>query len=125
MDELNELLEQLGKRGYLWHGYRIDRHGPDVNGFVCRWDNCADVLVMTSADDGVHAYRTPTSATTDVFVPTHVLWWYGHNPVWTLRALLTLPPPDHQDAPSVLVPAPPGTGVPGERMPVRLRRRGH
>ena len=28
VDELNALIAQLGKRGYMWHHFRVDRHGP-------------------------------------------------------------------------------------------------
>lgn len=118
--ELDALLERTGKAGFLWHMFRVDQHGPEVLAGVYHWRGCADVVVL-SGEQSAHAYRSPADATTDVFAPRHVLWWYGNNPVWTLRALLTIPPPDHPDA---LTPAPPGTGVPGGRRPVRVRRRG-
>jgi len=50
--------------------------------------------------------------------------FYHSNAVWTLRAVLTLPPPGHPDAPTVVLQAPPGIGLPKEgRMPVRVRMR--
>ena len=116
--ELDALLELAGKRGYLWHLFRTDRHGPEVLAGVRAHDGCADVLVLLDADRA-RAYRTPTDG--DLFAPTRVYWWYGASPVWTLRALLTLPPPGD---PAPLIPAPTGLAIPGDRLPVRVRRRG-
>jgi hypothetical protein len=118
--ELEALLETAGRRGYLWHLFRIDRHGPEILAGVFQHPECADVFVLSGAEHA-HAYRVPTRADTDVFAPTQVYWWYGASPVWTLRALLTLPEPGQPD---MLTPAPPGLGIPGNRMPVRMRRRG-
>lgn len=123
VDELDALLEEAARRGYLWHMFRTNRHGPEVVAAVFQWPGCADVFVLND-EDYAHAYRTPTGPQSDVFAPREVLWWYGGSPVWTLRALLTLPAPGSSDAPTVLAPAPPGSGVPGDRLPVRTRRRG-
>jgi hypothetical protein len=126
LDELDVLIERAGKSGYLWHEFRVDRYGPDVLAGVCQWRDCADVVVHTD-DETSHAYRTPTDAATDVFAPTHVCWWYGGSSdvgmVWVMRALLTLPHPDEPDGLPPLVPAPSGTGVSGDRIPVRIRTR--
>ena len=104
------------KRGYLWHQFRVDLHGPEVVAGVLRWADCADVLVLID-DDRTHAYRTPASPDTDVFAPAHVYWWYGNSRdvgmVWVLRALLTLPAPDEPGGLLAVRLAPPGTGVPG------------
>jgi len=121
--ELDVLLERAGKRGFMVHMFRMDRHGPEVMAGVYQWRGCADVFVL-SGGEHAHAYRLPTGADADVFAPRRVYWWYAQNPVWTLRALLTLPAPGHGDAPDMLTDAPPGMGVPGDRMPVRMRRRG-
>lgn len=135
--ELDALIEKAAKRGYVWHQFRFDRHGPEVLAGVFEWGGCADVVVLTD-EKGSHAYRTPTDRTTDVFAPSHVTWWYGRSDetvtargnvlpgismVWVLRALLTLPEPTVPDVLLPLVPAPKGTGVPGDRIPVRIRRR--
>ncbi len=125
VDELNALIAQLGKRGYMWHHFRVDRHGPEVLAGVFQWNVCADVVVLTDDHDS-HAYRTPTpTPIEDVFQPSHVHWWYGANDVgmvWVLRALLTLPHPDEPLGLPPLRPAPSGTGVEGDRIPVRMRR---
>jgi hypothetical protein len=132
--ELDALIEEAGKRGYLWYQFRPDQHGPEVLAGVFYWDRCADVVVLTD-EKSTHAYRTPTDPTTDVFAPSRVHWWYGRGDeslgrspvelpgvsmVWILRALLTLPAPTEPGGAPQLVPAPKGTGVPGERIPVRL-----
>lgn len=120
--ELDALIEKAAKLGYLWHQFRVDRHGPDVLAGVFQWRDCADIVVLLD-ERASHAYRTPTGPAVDVFAPAHVSWWYGGNLVWVLRALLTLPDPDASGASLPLVPAPKGTGVPGERIPVRIGRR--
>lgn len=118
--ELDALLEKAGKLGYLWHMFRTDQHGPEVLAGVFQHCDRADVFVF-SDDEHAHAYRLPTDTDTDVFAPTRVYWWYVASPVWTLRALLTLPEPGQSDT---LIAAPPGLGIPGDRLPVRVRRHG-
>ncbi|WP_133902172.1 hypothetical protein [Actinophytocola oryzae] len=119
MSELDVLLETAGKRGYLWHMFRVDGHGPEVLAGVLQHEGCADVFVLSGIGNA-HAYRVPTCMDTDVFAPTRVFWWYCATPVWTLRAVLTLRAPGELGA---LIQAPAGLGVPGDRMPVRIRRR--
>jgi hypothetical protein len=118
--ELEALLEKAGRCGYLLQVFRTDRDGAELLAGVYEHPGCADVFVF-SGEEHAHAYRLPTGADTDVFAPTRVYWWYAASPVWTLRALLTLPAPGHPDAPSTLLRAPPGGGVPGYGMPVRSR----
>jgi hypothetical protein len=120
--ELDALLEKVGALGFTVHMFRTDQHGPEVLAGVFQHPGCADVFVFAS-NEYAHAYRLPTGADTDVFAPTRVYWWYGASPVWTLRALLTLPEPGQSSAPDTLIPAAPGLGIPGDRMPVRMRRR--
>lgn len=139
MTELDLLIEEAGRRGYLWHQFRHDRHGPEVLAGVFRWGSCVDVVVLAD-EKGTHAYRTPADATADVFAPVHVHWWYGRSDdtvglprsgmvlpgvdvVWILRALLTLPTPGEPGGLPPLISAPKGTGVSGDRIPVRIRRR--
>lgn len=70
MNELDVLIEQAGKRGYLWHLFRVDKHGPEVLAGVFQWKECADVIVLTD-DQDTHAYRTPTPVA-DLFAPPYV-----------------------------------------------------
>ncbi|OLF06652.1 hypothetical protein BLA60_30775 [Actinophytocola xinjiangensis] len=121
MSELDALLSEVGRRGFTWHLFRADRYGPEVLAGVFEHPGCADVVVLTG-DESAHAYRVPTGAGTDVLAPALVSWWYVASPVWTLRALLTLAEPTgHHHQPLLVVPS--GFGVPGDRVPVRLRRR--
>lgn len=124
---IDVLVEEAGRRGYLWHLFRVDRHGPEVLAGVLRWPQCTDVVVLMD-DETSHAYRVPAGDSgVDVFAPTWVHWFYGLSAEvgmeWVLRALLTLPRPDEPDGLPTLVPAPPGIGVPGDRLPVVIRRR--
>jgi hypothetical protein len=89
---------------------------------VFQHSGCADVFVL-SGGEHAHAYRVPTGRHVDVFTPTRVYWWYGASPVWTMRAALTLPEPADPEAPDALISVPPGLGIAGNRMPVKVRRR--
>jgi len=126
MTELDALLAEAGRRGFMWHQFRVDQHGPAVLAGLYRWPTCADVVVLIDENTS-HAYRMPVDGTADVFAPSHVHWGYYQtekvSAVWVLRALLTIPRPDEPGGLPPLTPAPPGTRVPGERVPVRMRRR--
>lgn len=124
MDELDALLERVGKRGFLLHAFRVNLHGPEVIALVYDWGGITDVVVLHT-EDYAAAYRTAIRPDIDLFKPTWVYWSYASSPVWTLRSLLTLAPPGHPDAPNTLMDAPPGLGLPTEgRLPVHIRRRG-
>jgi hypothetical protein len=122
VDEVDALLEEAGKRGFLWHRFRDNLHGPEVLAGVLEWPTCADVVVLGDDRDS-HAYRAPLPVG-DFFAPLVIHWWYGHDEdvgmVWVLRALLTLPRPDQPGGLPPLRSAPPGTGVLGDRRPVRV-----
>jgi hypothetical protein len=121
--ELDALLEELGRRRFLIHSFRSDRDGPEILAGLHRWEACADVVVVCHEHHAI-AYRVPAGPAIDPFDPPRVYWWYSASAVWTLRALFTLAPPDHPDAPAGLTDAPPGCGVPAtHRIPVRIRRR--
>jgi hypothetical protein len=126
-NEIDALIDEAGRRGFLWHLFRTDRHGPEVLAGVLRWPDCADVVVLIDDRDS-HAYRVPTgNLSVDVFAPTCVHWFYGLSAevgmAWVLRALLTLPRPDQPAGLPVVVPAPTGIGVAGDRSPVVIRKR--
>jgi hypothetical protein len=125
VDELDVLLELLGKRGFLLHAFRTDLHGPEIVAFTRdHRGGLADVLIIFD-NERACAHRVPTGPGIDVFAPRMVLWWYASSPVWTVRALLTLAPPGDPDAPATLTDTPAGYGLPAAgRMPVRVRARG-
>jgi hypothetical protein len=120
--ELELLLDRLGRSGFLLHAFRTDRHGPQHLAAVLAYGRIADVVLFDG--NTATAHRTPTGAGDDLFAPRHVYWIYGNNPIWTLRAVLTLPPPHHPGAPTQLIGTPPGYGIPAtDRSSVRVRRR--
>jgi hypothetical protein len=121
--ELDALLAELARRRYLMHSFSSDRFGPEILAGIHRWDYCADVVVVNDEHQAI-AYRVPIAPAVDPFAPEHVYWWYSASAVWTLRALFTLAAPDEPDAPTYLIEAPPGCGVPAtHRIPVRIRKR--
>lgn len=123
-DELDVLMETIGKRGFLFHAFRGDRHGPELFAAVRDFGGCADVVILVDEDHAC-AYRTPTGPDIDPFNPSQIYWSYAASPIWTLRALLTLAPPGHPDAPSGITDVPSGLGIPAtDRLPVRVRKRG-
>jgi hypothetical protein len=122
-DELAALVELIGKRGFMLHSFQGDRHGPDVLAAVCDHGGAVDVVIIFD-EHRACAYRSPTAPGTDIFEPSQVFWSYASSSIWTLRALLTLAPPGHPDAPVDLTSAPNGLGVPREwRERVRIRKR--
>ncbi|HEU5474767.1 MAG TPA: hypothetical protein VFV67_29340 [Actinophytocola sp.] len=122
-DELTRLLEWLGRQGFVISSFQGDRNGPDVLAAIYDWGETADVLIMHSKTEA-RAYRALTGPEVDLLAPGYVVWTYFSNAVWTLRAVLTLPAPNHPEAPVIVQVAPPGIGLPMEdRRPVRLRMR--
>jgi hypothetical protein len=122
--ELDELLIRLGRQRFMEHAFRVDRNGPNVLAFVHDWgEGAADVVILF--DERVAcAYRTATKPGVDVFAPELVSWWYSASPVWTLRAMISLPQPGHPDEPNQLLAPPRGYALPkAGRMPVRMRMR--
>lgn len=123
--EFDLLVEQLGKQRFVNHEMGLAHDGrPNVLGFVRDWGSgIADVVVIV---DEAHAcaWRTAIGPDVDVFAPDRVSWSYAHTPVWTLRALLTMPPPGHPAEPFQPMPLPTGCKIPeGARMNQRIRMR--
>ncbi|MEA5358750.1 hypothetical protein VA596_04320 [Amycolatopsis sp., V23-08] len=120
---LDDLLTELRRR--KWTLYLFGRpDSPDLYAATCRWLTYTDVLIIRDEHHAT-AYRTPTFPDTDVFRPSVVSWQYGADPLWTLRAVLTIGAPGQADAPfQVLAPAP-DAGVPLEMgRPVTIRPTG-
>lgn len=123
--ELDDLLEQLGKVGFLWWHFPAAADRPEVLAGVYQYphaettDGTCDVVVLHH-DELAHAYRAPAGPLDEVFRPAQVWWWYGGPPDQTIRALLALPQPGVPGAPGTLMPLPAGTGVAGDLAPVRV-----
>lgn len=106
--EIDLLLTELSSETWAVWVYG-PKHGPSILAAVRRWPTCADVVILRGEDgeNDATAYRTPTLPGSDPFVPVLVSWQYHSSAVWTLRAVLALPPPGQPDAPiAVLMPDP-------------------
>jgi hypothetical protein len=99
--ELYEVITEVGRAGFAVHSYRIDHDGPLVVAMVLVRGGYADVVVLHD-EHRAYAYRTPTGAGWDVLDPTQVCWDCPGKPVRALRAVLDLPAPGEQAAPTVL-----------------------
>lgn len=108
---LNDLFAELRHR--KWTLYLFGRaDAPNLYAATCQWQTCADVFILRD-ERRATAYRTPRFPGMDIFRPTVVSWQYGAEPLWTLRAVLTIGAPGQADAPfQVLAPAPGSGGSP-------------
>ena len=126
--EIDVLINEAGKRGFVWHLFRTNQHGPEILAGVLRWPTCSDVVVLID-DHRSHAYRVPTGDPRESRCsrPEQVHWFYGLSAdvgmTWVLRALLTLPHPAEPHGLPTPVAVPAAIGVPGDRLPVVIRRR--
>ena len=116
--DLEELLDELRRRRFSMVAFNADHHGPDVLGGVFRYRNerCVDVIVFHSLLKAI-AWRAPLDES-DEFAPAQVYWASFGSSAGTVSSLLRLPGPGEAGAPSGVLDAPPGVGVPAE-----LRRR--
>ncbi|MBB5156978.1 hypothetical protein [Saccharopolyspora phatthalungensis] len=118
--EVDELLNELRRRGWVLYVFG-PKDAPEAVAHVFQWDTCADVVILRDEDDAT-AYRLPTFPGTDVFAPELVSWHYHASTAWTLRAVLTIAPPGHPDAPMGVLRPVPACGVPIQiRRPVSIR----
>jgi hypothetical protein len=118
--EIDELLGELRCQGGVLYVFG-PKTGPQVVAHVFQWPTCADVVILR-AEDNTTAYRTPTLPDTDVFAPKVVSWHYHSSAVWTLRAVLTLPPPGDPNAPIAVLPPDPLCGLPADiGRPITIR----
>jgi hypothetical protein len=123
--EFEFLVELLGRQRFVNHEMGLAHDGrPNILGFVRVWSNgVADVVVIFD-ETAACAWRTVAGRNGDVFAPEVVSWSYAHNPVWTLRAVLSLPPPGHPDEPVAVMSLPAGcTVAAGARGNQRMRMR--
>lgn len=95
--ELEDQLSELRRRQWtliLWG----PRESPALMGAMFQWRDCADVLLVRN-DRQASGYRIPTVHGGEVFNPESVLYQYHQSPLWTLRAILSLPHPGMSSAP--------------------------
>lgn len=93
-------LDRLRERRWLLHF--LD-HRSEI-GAVLDWRDFWDVLILVSEQHSL-AYRTPRAAGLDPFDPAHVADCYAGPATWTIRWVLTLPPPGPHPPPLRPVPA--------------------
>ncbi|HEU5471792.1 MAG TPA: hypothetical protein VFV67_14170 [Actinophytocola sp.] len=119
--DLEYWLTELRRRHWTLHLGGPDPRQPDWLAAHFAWPDCADVLILRDEHTAT-AYRTPAAPDTDLLAPDWVTWVYSHNPIWTLRAVLTLEPPGSPHEPCTLIPAPPACHIPAQgRRPVTIR----
>lgn len=95
--ELDHLFEEFQRR--RWKMYRW---GPADDPALLAWvyDHGAFVdVVILRRDRVASGYRLPTIPSTDPFRPDAVVYQHHASAVYTLRAMLALPPPGTQGAP--------------------------
>ena len=121
---VNDLLSEFRRRNWTLHLFG-PRGAPDVYATTFQWQTCADVFVLRG-EHHAFAYRVLTVPGTDVFRPQTVTWdYFSEEPAWTLRAVLTIPPPGAPGAPMQIRTPHPECGVPIElRRPVTIRPAG-
>ncbi|RZS36974.1 hypothetical protein EV193_106209 [Herbihabitans rhizosphaerae] len=115
-DDVDRWLEELRRRHWTLYLFG-ERHAPTMIAAEYGWPTCTDVLVMSGHDRAV-AYRAPV--TQDVHSPSWVHWWYASSAAWTLRAVLTLDPPNGRLLTHIEA-APPICHVPDDRRPLIIR----
>jgi hypothetical protein len=98
--DVDELLRELRRRRWVLYVFG-PKDGPDAVAYVFQWSMCPDVVILRGEDDA-SAYRVPTFPETDVFTPPLVSWQYHASAAWTLRAVLTIDPPGHPNAPTAV-----------------------
>lgn len=109
MDEVGELVERLDRIGFALHRLCIDREHPDILIGTYHWGYKVDVVIVID-ERHAHAYRVSTWLGEDVLAPKRVSWHQGSGAVPALRAVLSLPPPGHPEAPSGPLNPPNGSG---------------
>jgi hypothetical protein len=111
--DLDEVLAQLTRERQWTAHYLGGRKTPHLIAFTFIWrgSSCADVVLLRG-EDVAAAYRTPSDGRADVLRPDLVCWSYEGSALWTIRAVLTIYPPTHPDAPYRLYRSPPSCRIP-------------
>lgn len=121
MIPLEHWLEMLRHRRWTLHLGGSDPRRPDWMAAHLRWPAATDVVIIRDEQDAT-AFRVPADGAVDVLDPRWVTWVYSAGAIWTLRAVLTLPPPGAVGEPVCLMCAPAACCVPRVgRRPVTVR----
>ncbi|HEX7308550.1 hypothetical protein [Lentzea sp.] len=102
--DLEAHLSELVYRKWMIY-YFPNRQRPNALAAVHRYTSCVDVIQIFGPETAV-AYRAPREADRDCFRPSQTLWSFGGRALWVIGAALVLRPPDHPQAPNLLVPPP-------------------
>jgi hypothetical protein len=111
--DVDEVLGQLTRQRQWTAHFYGGRKTPRLIAFTFEWrgSSCADVVLLRG-EDVAAAYRTPADGRTDVLRPDLVCWSYEGSAIWTMRAVLSLYPPAHPEAPFRLYPTPDSCRMP-------------
>lgn len=121
MIPLEYWLETLRRRRWTLHLGGSDSRHPDWMAAHLRWPEATDVVIIRDEGDAT-AFRVPADGAADVLDPSWVTWVYSAGAVWTVRAVLTLPPPGAAGEPVCLMCAPTACRIPlVGRRPVTMR----
>ena len=121
MNPVEHWLDMLRHRRWMLHLGGSDPRQPDWMAAYLRWPGATDVVIIRAEDDAT-AFRVPPNGAIDVLDPQWVTWVYSAGAVWTLRAVLTLPPPGAAGEPVCLMCAPASCRIPQVgRRPVTVR----
>ncbi|WNV90347.1 hypothetical protein [Umezawaea sp. Da 62-37] len=107
--EVDEWIAEMTRQGWTHH-YFPDREAPIAMASTFWHAGYVDVIQLFDHADAF-AYRAPmeqwSGSGADPFKPAAVVWLYGGNPIWTIRATLGLPLPGSAQAPTMPEPPPP------------------
>jgi hypothetical protein len=97
--EQDEWIAELTRRKWT-HFYFPNRDTPVAMASTFWHAGYVDVAQLFPEADAF-AYRAPVADRGNPFTPAAVVWHYGAEPVWAIRAVLTLPEPGSYDAPTL------------------------
>ncbi|GGS24918.1 MULTISPECIES: hypothetical protein [Actinokineospora] len=98
--DIDYWLDRLRERRWLLH---FHERRSEI-GAVLTWPGVWDVLVLVAEQHSL-AYRTPRAPDLDPFDPEYIVDCYAGPAVWTIRWIMTLPPPGPVFPPLRPVPA--------------------
>jgi hypothetical protein len=112
---LDDALDEIRQRKWTMHYFGKDARRPELIAATHRWPRrgCADVLILRSEQDAT-AYRVLLEQADDPLEPEVIVYFYQQSAIWTLRAILALPAPGHQDAPRCRMTPPLSCFIPPE-----------